>query len=156
MNECRLLLVALMAVGAIGCNRVAPKAVKAVGFLDDAAKAAPVAGQGASKASPTVGERVTKWADRADTAIDAYDRYQQISASPSPATRPRERFPYSASTVRPISNQRVILTQDGSYAVLNNYRGYSFFDAYGGPLGFSAWNSIEQEERYFDPSGWSF
>lgn len=150
------LAVAFIAASMVGCNRVAPKAMKAAGFLDDAAKAAPAAGQATPIAVPTVAERAWKWVDRADTAMEAYNRYQQISTVPPPAAHHRERFPYSASSVRPVSNQRVILTQHGSYAVLNNYGGYSFFESTGRPLGFSAWNSVHQEERYFDPSGYEF
>ncbi len=149
------LALALCTMLAVGCNRVAPKVIpKAGGLLDDAAKAAPVGGQAAPKTGQTVGQRVEKWADRADTAMTAYDRYQQVTATPAPAGRPRERFPFPASSVKPVSNQSIVLNQAGAFAVPNNYGGYSFFNASGRPLGFSAWSHTLNEERYFDPTGY--
>lgn len=136
-----------------GCAKVAPQAGKAfVSGEQAAAKMVPVAiGQAGPKAGQVVAQRAGKWASRALTANEAYDRYEQLTATPADA--PPERFPYPASSVKPMSNQPIVLNQAGAYALQNNYGGFNLYDATGRPLGFSAWNVTRREERYFDPFG---
>jgi len=126
---------------AAGCAKVAPKEVATV-VEKVAGKTVP---------AQTLGQRVRKWANRTDTAMNAYERYQQVTAAL--ADRPPPPFPHPASSVRPISHQRITVDSFGAYAVQNNYFGFSLYDGTGRPLGFSAWNATLGEERYFDPFG---
>jgi hypothetical protein len=136
-----------------GCAKVAPQAGRAiVNGEKAAAKLAPAAvGQAGSNTSHSVARQAGVWSARAATAAEAYDRYEQLAATPAEA--PPERFPYPASSVKPIANQPIILNQAGAYALPNNYGGFNLYDAAGRPLGFSAWNLTRREERYFDPFG---
>ena len=149
MVRCLGLVLAVGIVSAVGCNRVAPQAAK-VAAQGERAAARAFAG-GAAKSGANRGEQVRKWADRAVTALDAYDRYQGLKAA---GRRAPERFPFDPRSVVPVTNQPVTVDPlTGAVAFPNNFGGYSFFDGAGRPIGFRAWNAILKEERYFDPFG---